>query len=181
MQNTFSQLLHFWFHDLTPDQWWKKDLQLDQHIREKYHSLHHQAIKGELWTWRSTSQGRLAEILILDQFSRHIYRDLPQAFAHDSMALALAQEAIHIKAETHLNPTECSFLYLPFMHSESSNIHEIAVHLYTALGLDQNLKFELLHKKIIDQFGRYPHRNEILGRVSTDEELAFLQQENSSF
>jgi len=97
------------------------------------------------------------------------------------MALMLSQEAISLKTDLALTPIQRSFLYLPFMHSESAKIHEIAVQLYTDLGLEQNLKFELLHKRIIDQFGRYPHRNEILGRISTQEELAFLQQENSGF
>ncbi|MBN9344410.1 MAG: DUF924 domain-containing protein [Holosporales bacterium] len=181
MQKTSSQIIHFWFHDLTPEQWWKKDPALDQLIHEKYQSIHQQAIKGELWEWRTTTEGRLAEILILDQFSRHLYRDHPQAFANDSMALMLSQEAISLKTDLALTPIQRSFLYLPFMHSESAKIHEIAVQLYTDLGLEQNLKFELLHKRIIDQFGRYPHRNEILGRISTQEELAFLQQENSGF
>ncbi|AIL13371.1 membrane protein [Candidatus Paracaedimonas acanthamoebae] len=174
-------IINFWFHELIPEQWWKKDPVLDQHICENYRHLHQQAQKGELWEWRSTPEGRLAEILILDQFSRHIYRGQLQAFSNDSMALVLAQEAILLKANLGLAPVKRSFLYLPFMHSESSRIHEIAVKLYTDLGLEENLKFELLHKRIIDQFGRYPHRNEILKRTSTEEELAFLQQENSQF
>lgn len=174
-------IIKFWFQELTPEQWWKKDPNLDDHIQENYSSLHLQATKGELWEWRTTAEGRLAEVLILDQFSRHIYRDRPQAFAQDSMALALAQEAVLLKADLALGPIKRSFLYLPFMHSESVKIHEVAVKLYTALGLKENLEFELLHKKIIDQFGRYPHRNEVLERISTEEELAFLQQENSRF
>lgn len=174
-------LLKFWFQELTPEQWWKKDPTLDEHIRKNYRSLHHQATQGELWEWRKTAEGRLAEVLILDQFSRHIYRDQPQAFVMDSMALALAQEAISLKLDLELSPIKRSFLYLPLMHSESRKIHEIAVKLYTALGLKNNLEFELKHKKIIDRFGRYPHRNAILGRSSTEEELAFLQEEDSRF
>lgn len=181
MQNISSQILNFWFQELTPAQWWKKDPALDGHIRENYSHHHHQATQGELWEWRITAEGRLAEILILDQFSRHIYRDQPQAFSQDSMALVLAQEAVLLKADLALEPLKRSFLYLPFMHSESVKIHKIAVKLYTELGLKENLEFELLHKKIIAQFGRYPHRNEILGRTSTEEELAFLQQEDSRF
>lgn len=181
MQNNPLTILNFWFHDLTPDQWWKKDLALDHHIRETYSALHHQAKQGELWEWRQTPEGRLAEILILDQFSRHIFRNSAESFACDSMALALAQEAISLKADLNLRPVQRSFLYLPFMHSESPRIHDMAVKLYTDLGLEENLKFELLHKKIIDQFGRYPHRNDLLGRLSTPEELDFLLQENSRF
>ncbi len=174
-------ILNFWFQELTPDQWWKKDSTLDDHIRKNYSSLHQQATKGELWEWRTTAEGRLTEILILDQFSRHIYRDQPQAFENDSTALVLAQEAILLKSDLDLSPVERSFLYLPFMHSESAKIHQVAVTLYTALSLENNLAFELKHKRIIDRFGRYPHRNEILGRISTQEELEFLQQEDSRF
>src|SRR3546814_8295 len=97
-------IIKFWFQELTPEQWWKKDSNLDDHIRENYSSLHLQATKGELWEWRTTAEGRLAEVLILDQFSRHIYRDRPQAFAQDSMALALAQEAVLLKADLALGP-----------------------------------------------------------------------------
>ncbi len=181
MTVNFLPILNFWFQELTPEQWWTKDPTLDNQISKNYSSLHHQATKGELWEWRTTAEGRLAEILILDQFSRHIYRDQPQAFASDSMALVLAQEAVLLKSDMDLTPIKRSFLYLPFMHSESAKIHEIAVRLYKALGLENNLKFELKHKQIIDRFGRYPHRNELLRRISTKEELEFLQQEDSRF
>lgn len=122
-----------------------------------------------------------AEIIVLDQFSRNIFRHTPQAFAYDSMALVLAQEAIDHGASQSLNAIERSFLYLPFMHSESQRIHQIAEQLFRSNGIDQNYEFELKHKAIIDRFGRYPHRNEILGRTSTAEEIEFLKQPNSSF
>lgn len=105
----------------------------------------------------------------------------PQAFAQDAMALALAQEAVLADAHAHLSPTERAFLLLPFMHSESRQIHEWAERLYREFAPASNHEFELKHKAIIDRFGRYPHRNAILGRVSTPEELDFLKQPNSSF
>ncbi|EAO7613966.1 DUF924 domain-containing protein, partial [Salmonella enterica] len=131
--------------------------------------------------WRKTAEGRLAEIIVLDQFSRNLFRDSPQAFAQDSLALALAQEAISLNLDQQLSPEQRAFLYMPFMHSESKLIHEFALKLFQRLGNPTNLEFEKKHKVIIDRFGRYPHRNQILGRESTDEELTFLTQPDSSF
>ena len=124
---------------------------------------------------------RLAEIIVLDQFSRNMHRGTPSAFANDAMALVLAQEAVAAAADQALNATQRSFMYLPFMHSESKLIHQSAEALYRALGQDNNLQFELRHKAIVDRFGRYPHRNAVLGRESSAEEIAFLAQPGSSF
>jgi uncharacterized protein (DUF924 family) len=135
----------------------------------------------ELHAWRIRPEGRLAEIIILDQFSRNIHRGTPDAFAADQLALALAQEAVSSGADQALPVSRRAFLYLPFMHSESPAIHERAVRLFSASGLAENLKSELRHQAIITRFGRYPHRNSILGRISTPEEEAFLEEPGSSF
>lgn len=177
----YRDVLDFWFNEIEPSQWWQKDEQFDNTIRQRFGKLHAQASVGELFEWRETAQGSLAEVIVLDQFSRNIYRDKSASFASDPLALALAQFAIAKGFDKALSPTEQSFLYMPFMHSESQIIHEEAVVLFEALGNANNLDFELKHKAIIDRFGRYPHRNLILGRSSTEEELAFLQQPNSSF
>ena len=177
----YEDVIKFWFDEIEESQWWKKDLNLDKTIETRFLSLHTQANACELFHWRDSAQGRLAEIIILDQFSRNIYRDTPKAFASDALALALAQEAINLGADQEVPSRQRSFFYLPFMHSESALIHEEAVDLYTKLGNPNNLEFEYKHKKIIDRFGRYPHRNAILGRDSTSEELAFLQEPDSSF
>ncbi len=177
----FNDVLNFWFEEISPAQWWAKDPQFDQQITTRFAALHTRAVQCELYEWRDTAHGRLAEIIVLDQFSRNMFRDTPQAFAQDPLALALAQEAIAAGAADLLTPVERSFLYLPFMHSESLLIHEVAVQLYTDNGLQNNLDFEFKHKAIIEQFGRYPHRNAILGRVSTPEEQEFLKQPNSGF
>jgi uncharacterized protein (DUF924 family) len=174
-------VLSFWFTELTPEQWWVKDETLDQRIRERFSDIHAQAAQCELFTWRRTARGRLAEIIVLDQFSRNLFRDSALAFAHDSLALALAQEAVGSGADQALAAVERSFLYMPYMHSESLVIHEEAVRLFTENGIQNNLDFEFQHKAIIEKFGRYPHRNKILRRESTAEELAFLQQPGSSF
>lgn len=174
-------VLSFWFETLTPRQWFAKDAALDRHIAEAFGATLVAASRGELWAWRSSPRGRLAEILVLDQFSRNIHRDAPGAFAQDPQALVLAQEAVAQGADRHLEVPWRAFLYMPYMHSESLAIHDQAVRLFDQPGLEENLRFEHRHREIIVRFGRYPHRNAILGRESTPQELAFLEEPGSSF
>lgn len=177
----FTKVLDFWFKEIESSKWWVKDLIFDNEIKQRFIDLHQAANKGELYAWRQNPHGRLAEVIVLDQFSRNMFRDTPLAFQSDSLALVLAQEAIAAGADKALNQTERSFLYMPFMHSESSVIHDIAVQLYKNNGNQSNLEFELKHQAIIEKFGRYPHRNEMLGRTSSKQEIEFLQQPGSSF
>jgi uncharacterized protein (DUF924 family) len=176
-----ADVLRFWFEEIEPARWWKVDPAFDDLVRARFGTLLERAVAGELHDWRATPAGRLAEILVLDQFSRNIHRGTPRAFAADPMALALAQEAVAGGHDRELPPERRLFLYLPYMHSESPRIHEIAVPLFEALGLVDNLDFERRHQAIIDRFGRYPHRNAVLGRASTTEELQFLGEPGSSF
>jgi len=180
-ENQPRKVLEFWFEELEPAQWWQVNEEVDQLIRDRFTELHNQACRCELFGWRQTPQGRLAEIIVLDQFSRNIYRNKPDAFAADPLALALAQEAIAQGADAQLEEHQKGFIYLPFMHSESLVVHEEAEQLYRKLGNQNNLDFELRHKVIIEQFGRYPHRNKILNRESTKQEIEFLKQPGSSF
>lgn len=177
----YQQVLDFWFAPDTKEKWFAKSDEFDLEIETQFGHTLEQALQCELWTWRESIQGRLAEIIVLDQFSRNIYRDHPASFAQDPLALALAQEAIHLGLDIDLPAEQRIFLYMPFMHSESKIIHIQALKLFEALAIPVNLDFEKKHKVIIDRFGRYPHRNEILGRESTPEELEFLKQPNSSF
>ncbi|MEL0168860.1 MAG: DUF924 family protein [Pseudomonadaceae bacterium] len=176
-----DDVLAFWFSELQPAQWWKKDPELDGLIRSRFGDVHERAGRGELMNWRGTALGRLAEIIVLDQFSRNIWRDTPRAFASDGMALVLAQEAVAEGVDQLLPSKWRAFLYMPFMHSESLRMHEQAMKLFSAPGLEDNLRFEQRHMEIIERFGRYPHRNAILGRPSSAEELAFLRTKGSSF
>ena len=176
-----NDVLEFWFNELESKQWFVKDRDLDAMIEARFSLLVEQARAGELFSWRVTPQGRLAEIILIDQFSRNIFRDKPESFSADPVALVLAQEAIGAGADQRLDVQERAFLYMPFMHSESQAIHEQAVVLFDQPGLEYNLEFEYKHKAIVDRFGRYPHRNEILGRKSTEEEIAFLKEPGSSF
>ena len=176
-----DEVIKFWFEEIETKFWWVKDTEFDQQIADRFEATHHIAIQGKLSSWRETPLGRLAEIIVLDQFSRNIYRDSPLAFAYDDHALVLAQDALHVKADQDLEPRQRAFLYMPLMHSETREAHEIALTLFKAPGMEANLDFELKHKVIIDRFGRYPHRNEILGRQSTPEEIEFLKESGSSF
>jgi len=177
----YQMILKFWFEEIDHSQWWSKNDEFDQRMRERFAEIHAQAIRCELFSWRKEAEGRLAEIIVLDQFSRNMFRDSPLSFANDSLALALSQEAISVGADQELSPIQRSFLYMPFMHSESLIIHEIAVDLYKNNGIQANLDFEIKHQDIIKRFGRYPHRNKILGRVSSKEEIQFLKQPGSGF
>jgi uncharacterized protein (DUF924 family) len=178
---TAQAVLDFWFREIDAKQWWTKSAEFDQLIESRFGSLHTAAARCELYAWRETPPGRLAEIIVLDQFSRNMYRDQPQAFACDALALALAQTAVATQADRHLEMRQRAFIYMPYMHSESSLIHSEAQALFSQAGLENSLASEHQHKTIIDRFGRYPHRNAILGRASTAEELEFLASPGSSF
>ena len=177
----WSEVLEFWFEEIPSKKWWVKDQTFDDEISKRFLKTHQRAIACELYRWRDTAKGRLAEIIVLDQFSRNIYRDTPKAFLYDSLALCLAQSAIQTGDDKKLSAKMLSFLYMPFMHSESATIHEVALQLFSQSEVQGNLEFEKKHKVIIDRFGRYPHRNNILGRESTPEEEEFLKGPNSSF
>lgn len=172
-------VLRFWFEEIDPAQHWRVDPAFDGLIRSRFGALHQAAVQAELSAWRAQPAGRLAEVIVLDQFSRNIHRGTAAAFAADPMALALAQEAVAGGHDQAVPPVRRAFFCMPFMHSESRLVHEEAVRLFQ--GLDSNLDFEVRHKAIIDRFGRYPHRNALLGRTSTEEETLFLQQPGSSF
>ena len=176
-----EDILHFWFEELSPAQHFAQEDAIDAMIRVRFGPIWQAAQHCELWEWRATPQGRLAEIVVLDQFSRHIHRGTPLAFAQDAQALALAQELVAGRHDQALAPAQRAFAYMPYMHSESLVVHAQAMVLFDQPGLENNFKFEVAHRDIIARFGRYPHRNAVLGRTSTAQELAFLAQPGSSF
>jgi len=181
MKTSSAIVLKFWFEEIDPSFWFKKDDDFDAEIRHRFLRLHTAISQGEGFHWRENIEGRLAEIIVLDQFSRNIFRDQPSSFAYDRMALALAQEAVATKLDPQLPADKRAFLYMPYMHSESLIIHDQAMKLFNQPGLEHSLEYEIRHRDIIERFGRYPHRNQILNRLSTPEELDFLKQPNSSF
>jgi uncharacterized protein (DUF924 family) len=177
----YQPILDFWFEELSPEQWWKIDPALDQRITVRFSDVHAKAARAELFAWRLDPEGCLAEILVLDQFSRNMHRGHGLAFANDVLALALAQESVATGADLALPQERRVFLYMPYMHSESAHIHGVAEALFRDRAPKDNHDFELRHKAIIDRFGRYPHRNELLGRPSTPQELQFLTEPGSRF
>ncbi|MDO4640724.1 MAG: DUF924 family protein [Neisseria sp.] len=174
-------VLDFWFSESTQPFWFQKSDDFDQSIRTQFFPLWQQAAQSELYHWRTSPEGRLAEIIVLDQFSRNLFRNSPQAFAQDNMAVALTQEALRQDGFARLPEMWRKFTLMPLMHSESRLIHEQAMLLFNRHADPHTLEFEAKHKAIIDRFGRYPHRNAVLGRKSTPEEIEFLQQPSSSF
>lgn len=176
-----EDVIDFWFEELKPAQWFRKDPALDAEIGRRFGSLLTVAGRGELWRWRASARGRLAEVIVLDQFPRNIHRGSSLAFAWDPLALVLAQEAVAQRADRLLDVPWRAFLFMPYMHSESLAIHDEALRLFAQPGLEENLRHERRHRDVLSRFGRYPHRNALLGRDSTPEERAFLDQPGSSF
>lgn len=181
LPQAWKDVIRFWFEECQESDWFTKNLDFDKKVTERFLGLHTMVANGELEVWRANPLGALAEVIVLDQFSRNIFRNTPGSFAYDGLALALTQRALELGLADQLNQKERWFLLMPYMHSESAKIHEQAMVLFKELGIAHVLDFEIAHKKIIDRFGRYPHRNEILGRESTAEEIEFLKEAGSSF
>lgn len=175
MKTDYPDIIDFWFRELSPEQWFTKNDNLDSLIKNRFLRTHQEAERGELSRWRINPEGRLAEIIVLDQFSRNIYRGCPEAFRNDAVALVLAQEMVILNLDMKLDKKMRAFAYMPIMHSESIRVHEEYFHLFQTSDDDELFKFEVLHKDIIDKFGRYPHRNEVLSRSTTEREKEFLQ------
>ena len=171
---TPQEVLDFWFVEWEPADWFKKSEEFDNEIRTRFLETYEAIVAGETTEWRRSAKGRLAEIIVLDQFSRNMFRDDAKAFASDALAVELAKEALSDWDEFSIQ--ERSFVVMPFMHSESLAVHGWAAKWFDEPGLERRKKYELMHREIIERFGRYPHRNRVLGRTSTPEEEAFLQE-----
>ena len=171
---TPQEVLDFWFVEWEPADWFKKSEEFDNEIRTRFLETYEAIVAGGTTEWRRSAKGRLAEIIVLDQFSRNMFRDDAKAFASDALAVELAKEALSDWDEFSLQ--ERSFVVMPFMHSELLAVHDWAAKWFDEPGLERRKKYELLHSEIIERFGRYPHRNRVLGRTSTPEEEAFLQE-----
>jgi uncharacterized protein (DUF924 family) len=174
---TAVNVLSFWFSEESRPKWFASDPSFDAVVSARYGTLLRAARRGELFAWRETMRGRLAEIIVLDQFSRNIHRGSATAFESDAQALVLAQEAAHDSARFELTPDERAFLYMPFMHSESPVIQEESLKLFSEAGLESNLAYAEEHCRVIRKFGRFPYRNAALGRTPTAEEELYLKRE----
>ncbi len=181
-------VLTFWFgsgprHDRP--EWFGKDPAFDADVRARFGAAIELAIGGGYREWEAAAQGALARVLLLDQMTRNAFRDTPRAFAGDAEALATARRAVQRGFDRELEPLERQFMYLPFEHAESAAAQQEALALFGALaretGSSDTLEWARRHAAIIARFGRYPHRNAILGRESTPEEIAFLRKPGSRF
>jgi len=176
----YQEVIEFWFHELQEKQWFVKDASVDEMIKKRFMAHYEAAACGECFSWRKAPEGRLAEIICLDQFPRNMFRNSAQAFATDPLALVLAQEAVSLGVDNKLGRRR-SFLYMPYMHSESRIIQEESLRLFNHPQISDNLQFAKGHHAIILKFGRYPHRNAVLNRATTQEEARFLEGPNSRF
>lgn len=170
-----TEVLHFWFEELTPEAWFRADPATDGAIRNRFLNLYRWLRDEPVDTLAPDPARALAAIVVLDQFSRNMSRNTPEAFATDPQALALAKAMVATRLDLQLSPAERQFVYMPFQHDENPASQSRAVELFTALGDEKALSYARHHKGIIDRFGRFPHRNAILSRPSTPEEIAFLK------
>jgi uncharacterized protein (DUF924 family) len=190
-----QDVLDFWFlppadpaYGKARPEWFRKDPAFDAQIRERFGSLVNQAIAGGLreWDLEGGAQGRLARILLLDQFTRNAFRETPESFAGDILALAAAQALVDSGADQALPPFQRAFAYMPYEHAEDARMQQCAVDLFARLaaqheGFTEMLDYAHRHRGVIARFGRFPHRNPILGRASTADELQYLSQPGAGF
>lgn len=175
-----GEVLDFWFGELSITQWFTRDDALDARIRERFLALHERLLAQE-GPRVVTARSLLAAVIVLDQFSRNLFRGNPRAYAADAIARRLSRRAIELGLDAGMTMHERLFLYMPFEHSEDAADQALAVDLVSALDDAELTRYALAHRDIIERFGRFPHRNAVLGRASTPEELAFLQEPMSSF
>jgi uncharacterized protein (DUF924 family) len=171
-----EDVIDFWFRRHGPDDWFASKPEFDALIAKEFGPTHAHVARGEAWEWRRTVQGRLAEIVVLDQFSRQLFRGKAEAFRQDGMALVLAQEAVRLDADHGVEALWRGFFYLPFMHAESLPVQHEGVRLYQALGDAEQLDYMLGHLHTIERFGRFPFRNKALGRETTAQEAAYMAE-----
>jgi uncharacterized protein (DUF924 family) len=198
--DTVKEILDFWFGtgagnlqviNEKSGLWWKKSTQTDAEIRQRFETALQRLVNGELDAWRNEAYSQLAMIILADQFSRNMYRETAEAFATDPLAIAMALNGIDEKKDVQLRLVERVFFYMPLQHTESIKLQDRAVLLFDRLveaaaqeekkAFQLNLDFAIRHRDIIHRFGRFVHRNQILGRKSTAEEIDFLMQPGSSF
>jgi uncharacterized protein (DUF924 family) len=174
MSDWSEQVLHFWFDELDRDSWFRKDERVDDLIRARFRALHERVAAMRPDELATPSQC-LAAVIVLDQFSRNMYRGTPRAFAADELALTIARRAVAAGYDAGLTKHQRLFLYMPFEHSESAEMQEHCVRLIASLDDEGLLDYAHQHKAVIDRFGRFPHRNASLGRASTPEELEYIR------
>lgn len=183
METEYKPVLDFWFRELIPSQWFEGGAQLDDVVRQRFGALLGEAKTGVRDGWAAAPRGRLALILVLDQFSRHIFRGTAEAFAADGKAQTLSRDGIQVGMDRNLAPAEKHFFYMPLMHAENTDLQSLSVAKFTALRdeAEMILNYAKGHRATVTRFGRFPRRNAVLGRASTAEEKAFLAYDRNEF
>ena len=169
-----ARVLHFWFEELSPQDWFAGKPELDDIIWDRFGDLRQDLKADPPDPAALDAKGHVAAVIVFDQFSRNMFRRSPEAFATDPLALALAEDAIARNLDLALHPRELQFLYMPFMHAEDRRLQAKSIELFSRIGIPGVVEFAQSHKAVIDRFGRFPHRNKVLKRDSTPEEIAFL-------
>lgn len=173
-----DEVLDFWFSERVQPMWFQSTPVFDAELHQRFANTWQAAQSGSLDHWADTAHGALALVIVLDQFPLNMYRGQPDSFATEAASRAIARRAIEHGFDVQFNAAQRAFLYLPFMHSESLSDQDYAVRLFAQPGLENNLKWASHHRDLVQRFGRFPHRNAILGRASTAEEIAYLESED---
>jgi uncharacterized protein (DUF924 family) len=168
-----EEIFLFW-KDAGPDKWFTSDPAFDVEVRARFMETYEAGLRGELDGWERSAYGAFALVILLDQFPRNMFRASSRAFATDALALSISQHALAAGWDRQLTQQQRLFLYMPFQHSENRAVQARSIELFTQLGLADNLDYARRHKDIVDRFGRFPHRNAVLGRQPTTEELEFV-------
>ena len=176
---TSDDVLTFWFSERIKSLWFNSTPEFDEELTEKFLDTYLAALGGELSAWEDSPQGALALVICLDQFPLNMFRDQVEGFAGETPSRQVSARAIEKGFDQSLDETQKGFLYLPYMHSEDMSDQDKVVELFTTAGMDNNLKWAKHHRDIVRRFGRFPHRNAILGRQSTPEEIAYLQSDEA--
>ncbi|WP_417514878.1 DUF924 family protein [Minwuia sp.] len=177
-----ARVLSFWFEELSGEDYWQQSDAVDARIVAVFSDLYEKAAGGNCDHWQETPEGALALVIVLDQFPRNMFRKDPRAWATDGKALKVAQDAIAKGLDLQIPKDRCMFLYMPFEHSEDIEIQKQSLEIFKRLDLPEDTYgFVVRHHEIIERFGRFPHRNAVLGRETTPEEEAFLKEPHSSF
>jgi uncharacterized protein (DUF924 family) len=180
--NNIDTVLNFWFHECSPENWFVKDQSFDTQLKERFGTLVDKARAGQLDGWADSPPGVLALILLLDQMTRNIFRDTPDAFSGDEMALVFSLKGFESGYLDHYEtPSERQFMLMPMMHAEDLDIQNRSLPLFKKYTSEQTHEYAIKHQVIIERFGHFPHRNAILGRPLNDEEVEFLKSPDSSF
>jgi uncharacterized protein (DUF924 family) len=176
---TAQTLLDFWFSPRVTKLWFNSTPAFDDELRERFADIYQAARRGELDEWEANAHGALGLVILFDQIPLNIFRKQPQSFATEAQAREVAARAIARGFDAELDDPQKAFLYMPYMHSEKLADQDISVELFSRAGLRNNLRFAQHHREIVRRFGRFPHRNAILGRESSDEELAWLASKDA--